>query len=133
MKHLKIAFVGMMMAAAQSAMADYDYLNVVTTADATTSLPVSGLKLTYSDGKLVATSNGSVVYTEELTALSYMYFGNTNGVKEIQDDSNATVEVYTTGGHKVKTLESGKADLSGLPAGAYIIKQGVTTRKIVIK
>lgn len=114
-----------------SAMADYDYLNIVSTSGTTTSLAVSGLKLTFADGKLIATNGQTTLFSEELSSQSYMYFGNTNGISEVESEQQ-TGDVYSLDGYKVKSF-SGKADLSDLPSGVYIIKQGDKQRKIAVQ
>ncbi len=55
-----------------------------------------------------------------------------NAVESISGDSSALVDVYNLNGVQVACGVS-SAELSSLPAGLYIVRQGSKTRKIMVK
>ena len=63
--------------------------------------------------------------------------GVVNGVREILPQSAAATnpEVYTLDGLKPASVgtKDGKADLSGLPRGIYVVKSGGMARKVAVK
>lgn len=130
------AFMGIT-ASAQS----LDYI-VLQTADGNkVSLPANGLKITFPNQTLHATS-GSRVVDFQLTDMVKMFFSSTptaiehvigttpkvaivDGKVQLSGVSNAKVSVYTLDGRQV-----GKVDL---PKGAYLVKVDGKTYKLMAR
>lgn len=124
-----------MLAGATSVMADdYNYLNIVTSESATTSVSITNLKLTFSNGNVIVTNNEGTS-TFALADLDYMVFAETAaGISNISAGNDSQTKVYTTNGYMVKKFDADTAvDLSELPKGVYILKSGNMTRKVVNK
>ena len=114
--------------------ADYTYLNVFDTSSNGTSLTVSGLKLIFSDGKLVAYNNGTQTQTFSLSDLDYMTFSdNATGIDEVDAASDDTYIIYNLNGYAVGKSEDGTIDSGTYPNGVYIIKGKNSTRKVVVE
>lgn len=96
--------------------------------------------VTYNGDVLVLTSD-KVNVEYPVADLAKMTFTDTEtsveSVTMSQQGEDPTVRIYSTGGTLVKTIEADEAnaDISfstkDLPAGIYIIKQGVQTYKII--
>ena len=129
----------MVMAATIAAHAndyDYPYLTVKTADGTETSVAVTELVLTVSDGRLLATNgDGTVAFT--LSDLSKMYFaGNSSGISTAVTTYPAPdgeVEVYTTGGILVGRYDSVATAKSKLRSGIYVMKTSDRTLKTVVR
>ncbi|MCR4994680.1 MAG: T9SS type A sorting domain-containing protein [Bacteroidales bacterium] len=107
---------------------DYPYLAFQTSDGTTTTVSVESLKLTISDGQLVATNgDGSTTFT--LTELSQMYFTAeaTDAIKEVDSKTldDAEISIYDLQGRLVPA--------SQLKRGIYVVKTSTGTRKISVK
>lgn len=133
----KLLFIPLALASMQTLADDYTYPYLVLTAnDGTqTALPVDGLRLTFSDGQLVATtSNGQ--QTLDLSTLFSMAFSTTTSTEtaiERTVDTLQPVEVYTVSGISRGSFDSLGEAKATLPHGIYIIKQQDKTLKISVK
>lgn len=133
---------------------DYNYLNFRLYDGTEQSLAANGLKITFSDGSLVATNNGTST-TLDLAQLSAMYFsqndvssvdGITIGQRNIRVD-NGSVYVAGNQGEEVRIfnisgvlcsrcqLSSDGEELVGesLAAGVYVVKVNNNATKIIVK
>jgi len=57
------------------------------------------------------------------------------GIESLTRDEEVEAEVFTTGGQRVGSclMRNGRADLSGLPRGIYVVKRGGKARKVAVK
>ncbi|MBQ8098653.1 MAG: T9SS type A sorting domain-containing protein [Bacteroidaceae bacterium] len=138
---------------AQVSADDLKYLNLQDQNGSVVSLSLSGLKLTFSDGVLTATQNGSQK-TFTITDLNKMFFSaEETGIKSARkaqsglelNGSNLLLNVpagtvariYDGQGRLVLTstiAAEGKAiQLSDLQSGIYVVKAGEVTKKILLK
>lgn len=124
----------MFVAAVQAKADDYGYLTFQTSNGAEQSLAVSNLKITISDGKLVAT-NGTTSQTFSLSDLSKMYFSSTaTGIKGTTVTATDTsVDVYSTSGVRMGTYTSLNVAKANLKPGVYVVKETNKTYKITVK
>ena len=112
---------------------DYPYLTFQTTSGEQTSVAVEGLSLTVDGGNIV-TSAGA---TFALSSLDKMYFtsADVTAIDNVSANDNAnldgSVTVYTQDGAKVGAFANMKSALPQLPKGAYIIKGGSGTIKVM--
>lgn len=123
-----------MLSAVGMAKADgYDYLVFKQSDGTETSLASGDLRITFSDGKLVATSStGS--YSVALGALSSMYFSTSaTAIESINVDSDGEASVYDLKGMLVAKGKNNSQLTSSLAPGVYIKKVGETTSKILVK
>ena len=114
---------------------DYPYLTIRTANGTETSVAVSELRLTFSNGQLVATNSTDSV-TLTLSELSAMYFTETmnsisTGLQSVTEDE--AVEVYTTGGVLVGRFDTMSQARATLKHGIYVIKTNERTIKTVLK
>lgn len=112
---------------------DYNYLNIATTDGTETSLSVSNLKITYSNGMLVAT-NGDGTQSFTLTDVSKMYFSSTStGISELGTVSeDGAVTVYTVAGVKLGVFENVDEAQRQLKSGIYLFKSKSKTFKTIV-
>lgn len=133
---LTLALATTLTAAAQS----YDYLTFRTADGTEKSLASDGLKITFADGTLTATT-GSETATFTLADLATMFFAESatgianatanaaptaqiiGGNLVVSGAAGQDVSVYTTDGRRTAT--------SGLAAGLYLVRIGQTTLKVV--
>lgn len=103
---------------------DYAYLTFETSTGAKTSVPVTGLSITYSGTKLYA---GSVSF--EVPDLSKMYFSSTDlsaGVEQLSlDDLDEQSVIYDLYGRRLTKDQ--------LKNGVYLVKGNNATYKIMVK
>lgn len=114
---------------------DYKSLIFQTSDGATTSVDLSSLVLTISNGKLTVT-NTSGTQSFTLTDLSKMYFSSngTTGIENITtNDVNEKLSVYDVSGRKIGDYKSIDSAKSSLKQGMYIVKANSKTFKIVVK
>lgn len=144
-----------LMAAATAGAADYGYLAVRQADGTVTTLAADGLRITFADGKLVATQGGQTS-TLSLASLDAMYFtteGATTSITAISSASSsltvaagsvrvaaeqgAQVALYALNGVRVASLTaSGQGEetlAEGLQKGVYIVNIGGQATKIVVK
>lgn len=112
---------------------EYSYLTFQTNDGALTSLSVESIKLSVSDGKLVASdSNGN--YSFLLTDLSKMYFSTSAaGLAQIEADGSGDVEVFGLTGVSLGRFPSTDAARESLSSGIYVIKGKNKTSKLVVR
>ena len=112
---------------------DYPYL-IVEAADGTvTSLSVTNLKITFSNGKLVAT-NDSGTTNLTLSDLAEMYFSTSpTGIDNVTSDAaDESVTAYTVAGQKVGDFKNATEARQQLAHGAYLLKSKSKTIKILV-
>ncbi len=112
---------------------DYPYLTFVGADNAEVSLSVENLEITVSDGSLVAVNaDGTKSFT--LAQLSKMYFSTgLDGVEMLVADGDDAVEVFTILGIQAGKFSNISDAESSLKPGLYIVKNGVKTRKLIVK
>ena len=114
---------------------DYIYLTLRTADGGETPMAVDKLRLTVSNGQLVATnSDGSVTFP--LNELRVMYFSNNaSGISTdiVSVPNDGAVEVYTTGGVLVGRYDSLVEAKGTLKRGIYVMKTNDKTFKIVLQ
>ena len=110
---------------------DYKYLVLQQTDGTEIPLPAEGLKLTFSDGNLVA-SDGTTV---SLASLSMMCFSeDATAIYSLSSDSPAgVIEVYTTSGMLMGHFNSTQAAQQSLQPGIYVMKNNGRTQKIAVR
>jgi len=119
----------------QASAYDYNYLNLQATDGTVTSIDVASLKLTVSDGKLLAV-NSSTNQEFTLSELSKMYFSSeasATGINELSTSDGDYAEVYTLAGLSKGKFTSVSEAKENLPAGIYIIKSQNKTYKVTVK
>ena len=114
---------------------DFTYLTFQSIDGTEISFSVSQLKITFSNGQLVA-ENSETNQTISLSDLNKMYFTN-SAVTNIEEDQpiadEAGVEVFTTAGVSMGRFSSLSQAKQALSMGVYIVKQSDKTYKIAIK
>jgi len=125
--------LAVIVAACTTVRAESTNLYVVNSSADYETLAVSGLRLTFSGGYLVASSNGSQVYTASLSSLDYMTFTEPTGIDGVSADETETVRVYNAAGCLVGEDVAGNVNAQNYPHGVYILKSEKETRKIVVK
>jgi len=125
--------LAIMLVIAVAAKADsYTHLVVEGNDGTTTSFALSGLTITFSDGNFVASTGTTLT----LADLAKMYFrGETNAIDLTTTNADAQVKVYNPGGQLVSETTQAKLaeQLSTLPKGIYLINNGETTKKVMVK
>lgn len=130
MKRFMILSV-LVVTAAFARATDYKYLVLQQTDGTVIPLSADGLRLTFSDGNLVA-SDGTTV---SLTSLSMMCFSEDATAIETISNGNdvSAVDVYTVSGVLVGRYESISAAQQALRSGLYVMKNNGGTQKIAVK
>lgn len=130
----RLLFSLVVASAVGAAKADgYDYFVLKQSDGTETSLTSSGLRITFADGKMTATSSDGS-YSVALSALSSMYFSDTaTAIESVNADSNEDAAVYDLKGILVAKGKNDSQLTSSLAPGIYIKKVGVTTSKILVK
>ena len=114
---------------------DYTYLAFRCNDGTEISLSVSNLKITFSNGQLVAV-NSETNQTFSLSDLNKMYFTNsaiTNMEEVLPTDLDTEVEIFTTSGVSKGRYNNLNQALQKLTKGVYIVKQSEKTYKIAVK
>lgn len=143
MKIMKLLFFCCAMALSATASAQsYSYLTLRKAAGDETSLKVDGLKITFSDGQLVAV-NGEKTVTLPLSEMGSMFFSTqptaiastsvakgfeasiVNGTLHATVPNGVQVKVYSSDGRLMPT--------SGLHPGVYVVKAGSQTLKVMAR
>lgn len=130
-KRITLALAALL--AAGQALADgYGYFTLRQADGTATTLTAPGLKLTFADGKVLATQDGTTT-TLPLSDLSAMFFATENTSTAIASPAATTsdgVTVYTLGG--VRVAQATTLQGLNLPKGIYIVSQnGVKTKMTV--
>ena len=132
----KLLLIPIVFATMQVHAQDYTYPYLVLTAnDGTqTVLPVDGLRLTFANGEVVATTNDGQL-TFDLSTLYSMSFSETKAETGILHNVDVLqpVEVFTLSGVLRGFFDSLSEAKSALPHGIYIVKQEGKTLKITVK
>lgn len=114
---------------------DYPYLTFQTADGNVKSIAIESLRLTFSNGLLVATNGeGSQTYT--LTDLSKMFFSQTpTAIAHPNMDrvDSAEAEVFTMTGVSMGTFADEQVARASLPAGLYVIRSKDRTYKMSVK
>ena len=118
-----------------SAQADgFQFLAFQTQNGAVQTLPVTGLRITFSNGQLVAT-DGTSALTLPLSELSKMFFSESEvtAIESIAvSEGRNEGAVYNLQGVRVGSIRNGEMSLQGLPRGIYIVTRQGRTEKISI-
>jgi hypothetical protein len=128
-KTFLLAMLPLLMQEARAA--DYQYLVIAASDGTEQALTASGLTITFSDGKLVATSSSATVATIALSDLASMYFSNTDtGIEDTAAPAAAQISV-ADGILSITAPEGTKiriTNTAGISLGYYIkAKQGTET------
>lgn len=110
----------------------YGYLTFQKSDGGEQSVSVDNLKITFSDGQLIAT-NTSTSATFTLSDLSKMYFSSTATAIETVDanaSDDSTVEIWSLSGISLGSFSSLAEARQKLSRGVYVVKQGTKTFKI---
>lgn len=123
----------MLLVVAKGFADDYGYLTVQKQDGTEQSFVATGLKLTFSGGKMIAEQNGSST-TLTLSELSKMFFSKTATSidRATSAAEDAELNVYTIDGVS-KGKVANALDVQIMGRGVYIIKQGNKTAKVVVK
>ena len=114
---------------------EYPYLVFENTDGSTKVVSVESLKITFSDGNLVAVSNNGGANIP-LATLAKMYFSASSTLDGLNGTELRTAgqgAVYNLQGIRVGTLQNGSNSLKGLPQGVYVIERNGKTEKVVVK
>lgn len=111
---------------------DYLFLNIEQTNGTITTLESTGLTITFTDGKMIASQNGSST-TFSLIDLNKMYFGTTNGVKLLESENEKSFTVYNISGIKIGEFENSSDINNKLNKGIYIVEKGGKSYKLSVK
>ena len=114
---------------------DYPYLVFTNIGGTTTKLNVSDMTLVVSGSSLqVTNTDGTTSFT--LTDLANMQFSQDGSVATAIEnvlDADMPVSVFSLNGASLGTFGNLNETARTLPAGAYVIKQGVNTQTVVVK
>lgn len=95
-------------------------------------------KITFDGERMIVTTSKGEQPSVALAALQTITFDESMpvGVQRIHDDGQrAPIYIYNVNGQMVRhfdgTSEQGQLNLSGLPQGLYIVKQGTEIRKML--
>lgn len=130
----KILLILLLVIPAGVAMADdYPYFAFQTSNGETKTLSVTGLKITFSNGNIVATNEEGANFTASIESLAKMYFSSTaTGIDAIAESVAVEGEIYNVQGVRVgRTDEMG--EVRGLPEGVYVVKREGKTHKVLVK
>lgn len=143
MKIFKILFFCCAMAFSATASAQsYSYLTLRKAVGDETSLKVDGLKITFSNGQLVA-ANGEETVSVPLSEMGSMYFSaqptaivSTSVAAGFEARIvNGTLHASAPAGVKVKvySIDGRLMPATGLQPGAYVVKAGSQTLKVMAR
>lgn len=130
----KILLTLMLVIPAGVAMADgLPYFSFQTSSGETTTLSVTGLKITFSEGNIVATNSDGASFTTSVAALAKMYFSATaTGIDAVAESTIAEGDIYNVQGVRVRRTDE-MGEVRGLPEGVYVVRQNGKTRKVLVK
>lgn len=136
-------FLLMALGAVSASAQSYNYLTLQQTGGNEQSLAISGLKITFSDGNLVAT-NGSQTATIPLEKMQKMYFSSTpTGISTVSDEQTASA-VIENGKLVVNAPDSCAVQVYGVDGrqlspnatfnrGVYVVRVGGKTFKLLAR
>lgn len=130
MKLRNMLFLAALMATGTVLADDYDYFVVQNSDGEATTFTANGLRMTFANGKLLATQDGK---TTELPqeSLSTMFFTNKDATAiETVVAGNDTVTVYSLGGVR---MGEGTLQEMKLPKGVYIVDKNGSRTKVLVK
>jgi|GEM_PF-999072 len=134
MKKWKFFLMAALLGAHTAAWADYSHLYVVNAAGSSQTLDLSGLRLTFESGNVVAAIHGEQVYTAALSSLDYMTFTEPTGIGRTETDAaEETVSVYDVRGCLVAEDRAANLTAEHYPKGVYVVKGQQGTRKIIVR
>lgn len=124
---------------------DYNQFLFRQTDGTETAVTAQSLKITFSDGKLVASAAEGVL-SWPLSGLSAMRFCTASTSADTDADADADaidgltadgrsaeIAVYTLAGAKVAQGADAQSLVSSLPRGLYIVKDGQTAKKLMVR
>lgn len=127
--------LSMLMFGAANLFAEYTSMEFRTVGGETRTIGLDALKITFADGKLIAT-NSTESATFDLSSLSSMEFSDSNS-SVVADFANTdlSVEVYSIQGIRLGKFDSAEAAATHVGGGCYIFKfaNGKTFKKIIAK
>ena len=129
-----LIFAAMLVCAVMAQTADYPYLVFTNTAGTTIVMNVSSLTMTVNGSSLQVT-NSDGTETFALTDLASMQFsadGSTTAIEHVLE-ADRPVEIFSVTGVQLGSFGSLREAVRGLFAGAYVVKQGVSTQTVVVK
>lgn len=143
MKIMKLLFFCCVMALSATASAQsYSYLTLRKTVGDETSLKAEGLKITFSNGQLVAT-NGEETVSVPLSDMGSMFFSaqptaiaSTSVAKGFEASIvNGKLHASVPAGVEVKVynIDGRLMPASGLLPGVYVVKAGSQTLKVMAR
>ena len=153
MKRLKTLILAAVIMAGMAQAQTFTYLNLTKSDNSMVSLAADGLKLTFSDGNIVA-KNGSTTQAVALADVVKMKFSDdTNGVSDltaaavkatgcvgdisVNAPAGVRVMVYNLLGSKIYDREKaadGEALLGlTLQQGVYVVRIGTITNKVLVR
>lgn len=132
----KILILTLLMLAGMTSMAaTYDYFVIKQTDGTESKLTSEGLKITFADGKMTATSPESGTSTWSLSQLYSMRFSDvsTGGITDILASDGSPVTVFNLAGVVVAHGSSAEAAIEGLQPGIYIVKNNTRAIKVQVR
>lgn len=131
MKIRKLLTLAALVLAGTANADEYGYFTVRNADGEATSFTAIGLKMTFADGKLVATQDGTTT-TLPLEALDAMFFSDKPTTTAIESVATASdhVVVYNLSGIRVA---EGSMNSLNLPKGIYIVSKNGTTTKMTVR
>ena len=129
MKRLRIVFA-LLFCTVLCHAEDYPYLSFEKADGSVVSVSVSGLSMTFSDGKLVVANDAGNVGELSVAALSRMFFSaDAASIAETVSQGSTGREVYTLSGVCVGKYDAAKS----LLAGIYVVKEDGKTFKMTVR
>lgn len=128
-KYALLAFATLLATSVANAE-EYGYFSVRNANGEVTTFTAVGLKMTFADGKLIATQDG---LTTELPidALNAMYFSDrqTTAIGNVTRADDHVI-VYNLSGMRIA---EGRMDSLNLPKGLYIVSKNGTQTKVMVR
>lgn len=114
----------------------YPYLLFTDNEGTQTTVGVTELEITFSDGQLMA-KNGDGTISFPLATLTSMTFSETSTTTKVEtpriDTTTSAVEVFTVAGIHVGSFDSEQQAKAALKRGLYVIKSKEKTYKLNIR
>ena len=144
MKYLKpCVFVCALLCSAMASAQTYSYLTLRKASGEEQSLAIEGLKITFSDGNLVA-ANREKTTIVPLSEMGRLYFSATptsiaSASRELESPSarivNGRLQVEAPAGTLVAVygMDGRRMPLEGLQRGIYVVKVGSKTLKVIAR
>lgn len=113
------------------AEANYPWLTFTLADNSEVSVPSDNLQLTYSEGVLQLKST-SVDQTLQLASLKSMRFeAFQSGIADIESNVATPIVVFNLNGMEIGTFHSVEGAVKNLPHGAYILRTGENSKKVM--